>query len=153
LRNIWNTSEREKNKMRGQGHIYLRGRTYWASYYLNGEEIRESTKQTDPHRAEKFLKDKLDEVGADRRGVEKFSTPKMNKQTVGDLLDDLKADFELRGKLSPQNACGIKQAKDYFGDCKAVELRPRAIDGYITEQLAEGLFISRVYQKAARNGR
>jgi integrase len=123
--------------MRGQGHIYLRGRTFWASYYLNGEEFRESTKQTDPHKAEKFLKDKLDEVGADRIGAEKFSTPKMNKQTVGDLLDALKCDFELRGKASAQNLCGIRQAKEYFGHRKATVLRPAHIDEYIKEQLAK----------------
>lgn len=123
---------------RGDGYIFKRGNVFWVSFYVAGQEQRESCHTDDPHKAEKYLKDRLDERGASRRGSEAFSTAKMAKQTVGDLLDSLKSDFELRGKLSPQNLCCVNTAKKAFGEHKAMALRPEHVDAYIKEQLADG---------------
>jgi hypothetical protein len=116
---------------RGDGYIYRRGNVFWCSFYLNGVEQRESTGETDEKRALRYLKNRLDEVGADRRGVEKFSSAAMNKQTVRDLLEALKADFKQRGKGSAQNLCGITQAVEAFGDFRAMSLRPKNVNDYI----------------------
>ena len=123
--------------MRGQGYVFKRGQTYWASFYLNGKEQRESTHETDPKKAERFLKDRLDAAGAGRRGSEAFTTSAMNRVTVGDLLAALEVDFRQRGKGSPQNLCGIRQAKEYFGDFRAMALRPKDVNVYIEKQKAE----------------
>jgi integrase len=123
--------------MRGQGYVYLRGQTYWASFYLNGVEQRESTKETDLKKAERYLKNRLDAAGAARRGSEAFTTSAMQRLTIRDLLDALKADFEQRGKLSPPNKSGIKQAVEVFGDYRAMELKPKHVNAYIADQLAD----------------
>src|SRR6516162_3411619 len=41
----------------------------WCAYYLRGKEYRESTGETDPNKAEKYLKRRLKEVGADQIGA------------------------------------------------------------------------------------
>ncbi len=38
------------------GMIYLRGKTYWIKYYLNGKPYRESSKSQDIGKAKKCLK-------------------------------------------------------------------------------------------------
>src|ERR1700680_3597335 len=89
--------------MRGNGRTFLRGSIYWCAYYLRGKEYRESTNETDETKAGKFLQRRLRQVGCDLEGARQFTTPKASRLTVRELQEALKADFELRGKASPQN--------------------------------------------------
>ena len=88
---------------RGDGRIYLRGSVYWACYYLRGVQYRESTKETDQKKAEKFLQDRRDERGADKIGTKPFVTPKAKRITVAQLCQSLRAKYELHDKASKQN--------------------------------------------------
>jgi len=124
--------------MRGDGRIFLRGRLYSIAYYLRGVEQREPAKTSDPKAAEKFLRARMREVGADLMGARKFTTPKASRLTIHELLEVLKADFELRDKLSRQNASHLKRADDDFGNYLAVGLTSEKIDGYKKERLAKG---------------
>lgn len=123
--------------MRGNGRIFLRGQIWWAAYYLRGTEYRQSTGETDENRAGKFLQRKLKEVGADQIGAQTFTTPKASRLTVHDLLESLKKDFELRGKLSPQNKSGLARAESDFGDRRALDLTAEKIDAYVQGRLAQ----------------
>ena len=126
--------------MRGDGGIYLRpGSTYyWCFYYLRGEKFRESCKTSDEKQAEKFLKARLREVGADLIGARSFVTPKASKLTIGELIAALRADFELRGILTQQNGYHLGKVEKIFGTRLAVELTAEKIDAYISERLAAG---------------
>jgi integrase len=126
--------------MRGNGRIFRRPNSsmWWAAYYLRGKEYRESTGETDEVRAGKFLQRKLKEVGADQIGARTFTTPKASRLTLQELLDALKADFELRGKASPQNLSVIKRADSDFGTYRALELTPEKIDRYIEQRIEDG---------------
>lgn len=124
--------------MRGSGRIFLRGRIYWCAYYLRGKEYRESTGEDDETRARKFLQRRLKEVGADELGLHTFTTPNNRKLTIHDLLESLKADLDLRGKLSPQNKSGLARAEADFGQFRALSLTAEHIDAYIQRRLAEG---------------
>ena len=124
-------------RVKGDGRTFLRGKVDWCAYFLNGKEFRESTGKTDPVSAEKFLRNKRKETGSAELGHSKFTTPQMKKQTVKGLLDDLKEDFRLRGKLSKQTACGLKLAEESFGDIKAVAFDPAHVNAFIKKQLAE----------------
>ncbi len=124
--------------MRGDGRVYKRGATYWVCYYLRGEQFRESTDTFDEQQALKFLRTKMKEIHADEIGARKFTTPKASRLTIHELLEALKADFELRGKLSRQNASHLKRADDDFGNYLAVALTSEKIDGYKKERLAKG---------------
>jgi len=46
---------------------------------LRGKQYRESTGETDQVRAEKFLKGRMKEVGADQIGAMRFVTPQQEK--------------------------------------------------------------------------
>jgi integrase len=116
--------------MRGNGRIFPRKGTasLWCAYYLRGREYRESTGATDPKQAEKFLKRRLKEVGADQIGAKPFMGPQQA----------LKADYGLRGKLTPQFGSHLARIRDYFGAVRATALSSETVDKYISEQLEAG---------------
>lgn len=123
--------------MKSEGRTFQRGKTQWIAYYLDGKEFRESAESQDVKKAEKLLKKRLKEIGADQLGLSKFTTPQVKKLTIHDLLESLKADFELRKILSDQNRSGIKAADDAFGRIKAVAFGSKQVKAYITKQLAD----------------
>jgi integrase len=123
--------------MRGDGRIFQRGQIFWCAYNLRGVEHRESTESTDEKQAQKFLKARLREVGADLLGARTFVTPKASRLTVAELCEALKADFELRGKASPQNLSHLKRVETDFGEYRAVELSAEKIDRYTEGRLAD----------------
>ena len=77
--------------MRGDGRIFQRGGTFWIAYYLRGKEYRESAGTSDEKKAQRFLKHRLNEVGADQIGAQAFVEPKQKRVTVSELLDNLEA--------------------------------------------------------------
>ncbi len=127
--------------MRGDGRIFRRKRSpfWWCAYYLRGREIRESTLEVDPKRAEKYLKQRMRHVGADQIGAQKFVTPRQEKVRVWELLDALEADYKLRNIDSAAFRSHLKSARAYFGEWTAVGLTAEAIDEYISDRLEEGV--------------
>jgi integrase len=125
--------------MRGQGSIYQRGSVYWVRYYLRGKEYRESARTDDPKKAERFLRHRIKEVGADQIGAKPFGGPQQDRLTINQLLDALRADYELRGKLTPQFGSHLARIRDYFGAVRATALSSETVDKYISEQLEAGL--------------
>lgn len=67
-----------------------------------------------------------------------FNTPQSRKLTVHDLLESLKADFQLEGKLSRQNESHLKRADADFGQIRALSFRPKMVDEYKQKRLANG---------------
>jgi len=124
--------------MRGDGRTYKRGNIFWCCYYLRGAQYRESTESTDENTAKKFLKARLRETGADLIGARSFVTPRASKLTIREMVEALRADFELRGKLSQQNGYHLGKVEKIFGDKRAVDLTAEKIDAYISERLAAG---------------
>jgi len=125
---------------RGDGRIYKQNGSanYWCCYYLRGKQFRQSTESADEKEAGKFLKARLKEVHADEIGARQFVTPKACRLTVADLLDALKAKFELDGQDSPQNLSHLKRAANDFGNYLAVALSSEKIDAYKKARLADG---------------
>jgi integrase len=126
--------------MRGDGRTFKRDGSdfYWCAYYLRGKQYRESTKETDPDKAAKFLKRRLKEVGADQIGKAPFVGPKQERTKVSELLAALEADYKLRDKESPQFRAHLKHVRDYFGAWRAVEVSAEAVDKYISERREAG---------------
>jgi integrase len=125
--------------MRGDGRVFLRGSTFWIAYSLRGEEMRESANTPDEDTARKFLRAKMKLVHADEIGARAFVTPKAARLTIADLLQTLREDFKLRGKLSKPAACHLARAEKDFGTIRASELTPKDVTAYITEQRAKGV--------------
>jgi integrase len=121
-----------------QGRVFPRGNVLWISYYLNGEEFRESAKTADESKARRFLKEKLHETGADKIGARAFTSPKAMRLLVSDLTAALRAKYELAGQDSKQNLCHLKRCETDFGHYRALALTSERIDTYIKERLASG---------------
>jgi integrase len=133
-------SQKLRIKTRGDGRIYARaGSAYlWCAYFLRGKEYRESTGTTDLHAAEKFLKRRLKEVGADQICKATFVGPQQERIKISKLLEALEADYKLRGKDSPQFRTHLKHIQGYFGAWRAIEVSPEAVDRYIVGRQASG---------------
>src|SRR5215469_14194255 len=100
-----------EEEMRGQGRIYSRNQSpfWWVGFYHRGKEQREIARHvrtgvkleaTEGNRreAERYLKRRMGEVIAENHGGPAFVASAQQRLTVDDLLDSLKADYELRGK-------------------------------------------------------
>jgi integrase len=127
-------------RSRGTGRIFSRkGSTIlWCAYYLRGKEYRESTGEAEPNKAEKFLKRRLKEVGADQIGAKVFVGPQQERMKISELLDALEADYKVDGKDSPQFRAHLKHIREYFDAWRAVEVTAEAVDKYITGRREAG---------------
>jgi integrase len=121
--------------MRGDGRLYRRPRSpfYWCEYWLRGKPHRESTGTADEKTAQKFLRRRLKEVGADQIGAKTFISPKQERVTVNALLDSLEADYKLRGKWSRKTASLMKAVRERFGDWRAIDVDADAVTSYLRE--------------------
>jgi integrase len=134
------TTQFQGKRQRGQGRIFVRkgARYFWISYYLRGREIRESSRETVRRKAERFLARRMREVGADQIGARAFIGPQQERLTVQELLDALKADYELRGVATPQFKSHLKHISNYFGLVRALSVTAEMVDLYIKEKLDAG---------------
>jgi integrase len=124
--------------MRGDGRLFKRGQVWWISYCHHGQELRESTKSTNQRDAEKLLRHRLQEIGADKLGLQAFIGPSQDKLTVKALLDELENDYTIRNKYTPSTKSHLERAKNAFGHHRATKLTASHIDQFIKEQLEEG---------------
>jgi integrase len=108
------------------------------AYFLRGKEYRESTGETDPKKAQQFLKRRMKEVGADQIGKATFVGPQQERIKVCKLLDALEDDYKLRSKDSPQFRAHLRHVRDYFGAWRALEVTAEAVDRYIVERQEAG---------------
>ena len=127
-------------KNRGDGRVFDRKDTQylWVSYYRHGEEVREPARHVRTgekiansekgwHEAERFLKKRLREVAAETHGGPAFVGPAQQRLTVNELLDALKADYELRGKWSERVDSTVKKVREHFGLWRGVSVTSEAV--------------------------
>jgi integrase len=106
--------------------------TWYSSYYQRGVERRRSTKKTDLKAARKVHRGFLDALAAERDGGKALPAPMAARATVAELLDDLEADFRLRGvKWWAQAKYHAQVVRDALGTFKAAKLTPADVDRYI----------------------
>jgi integrase len=128
--------------MRGDGSIYPRAGSpyWWMKYYLRGKPFRESTNiviiegpgaEISKREAHKVLRRRQREVGADIIGAREFITPRNERLTVNEILDELVADYELREKLTPQILSHLKPVRAALGDRLAPKLTKADVNKHI----------------------
>jgi integrase len=128
------------------GSIFTRGRIWWLAVYVDGREVRESTGTDDELKAKKVYKMRVKELHRHQLDpTVPFLQQRDRKRSIADLMDSLKADYEIRGIARPQNLSTIKRARADFGMIRATTLTSQEVDGYIQDRLAEG------YAKASIN--
>jgi integrase len=84
--------------MRGQGSVYLRGKTYWIRYAWRGKEYRESAETDNEEKAGKLLLKRLKAVG-----TPKFIEPKDQRYTLDDMLEKIRLRYQKKGQRSFKN--------------------------------------------------
>ena len=126
--------------MRGQGRIFTRANSpyLWISYYVRGREYRESSHSTEKKDAERLLRHRLSEVGADKLGARTFVGPKQERVTVGDLLDALESDYRLRKCHTKQFVSQLAHIRRAFSERRAIQITEEHVDRYIDASLAAG---------------
>jgi integrase len=112
--------------------------TWYSSYYQHGVERRRSTKKMDLKAARKVHRGFLDALATERNGGRPLAAPMAARTTVAELLDDLEADFRLRGvKWWAQAKYHAQVVRDALGAFKAAKLSPADIDRYIAAKQQE----------------
>ena len=125
---------------RGQGSLvrYAGVATWFSVYCQRGAERRRTTGETDFKAARKAHKKFLDALAAEREGHKVLPAPLAARVTVGELLDDLEADFRLRGvKWWKQAKYHAAVVREWFGDTKATKLGAADVDRYIEAKQKE----------------
>ncbi len=133
--------ERE-SKGRGKGSLVrYEGVANWtACFYAGGKEHRESTGTSDVKQARAWLKAKLDDVGASRRGHTTFTPASGQRVTVAELLDEWTQDITLRALKSAKSAEYHSRAgRAHFGTWRATEVTSQAVDKWVAKLKAGGL--------------
>src|SRR5262245_8672102 len=81
--------------MRGQGSIFLRGKTYWIRYAWRGKEYRESAETDSEAQARKLLLKRIRTVG-----TPKFIEPKDQRYGLDDTLEKIRLRYQKKGQRS-----------------------------------------------------
>ena len=136
--------------MRGDGRIFQRGSSWWIAYCHRGKEIRESvdryfrergakSKQITDKHAERLLKLRRSEVGADSLGAKVFIGPQQERVLVCELLDALETDLMLRQARSlPALKSHLKRIRAALGDRRTIDVSAEYVDRYVGNRLSEG---------------
>jgi integrase len=126
--------------MRGMGRVFRRANSthWWISYCHRGKEIRESSRSPDRKAAVRFLRQRLNELGADRLGARKFVGPAQERLMLDDLSKDYLRDYEVNRRRSLFAAeARVEHLKGFFGMERAVDITTDAIRRYIAHRLVE----------------
>lgn len=129
-------TEKKQRRERGTGQIFPRGSVWWIAYYHRGKKTRESSNSDDRKDAEKLLKRRLEEVGADQLGARRFVGPAAERLYMSELLDALEEDLKLGGKFTQQVPSHLKPIREAFADRRAMAITAEMVDAYIEERLA-----------------
>ena len=78
--------------MRGEGSVYLRGKTCWIRYCWHAKEYRESGETDNEGKAGRLLLARLRAVG-----TPKFVEPKEARYTLDDMLEKIRLRYQKKG--------------------------------------------------------
>jgi integrase len=113
-------------RTKGTGSLYLRGNTWWMTYYVHGCPVQESTHSTDRPEAARKLAEKIGEVASGRD-----LTPE--KATISDLCELVIVDYRIRRLRDEKTVEWRYKAhiKPALGSLPAAKLTSAAIRRYI----------------------
>lgn len=119
---------------RGSGSIYTKRGWYYLSYYVNGKEIVEATRTKSRAEARRLLDIRAGEIAEGR-----YLGRDPERVTVGQLLDDLLAEYEVNQRRSGK-ALGIrieKHLRPVFGHIAAQQLKTAGVQRYILSRQSD----------------
>jgi integrase len=112
--------------MRGLGRKFQRGPIWWVAYWHRGQEFRESTKSTDPRKADKLL---VKRTGDREAGT--FVGVKEERVTYAQLEQKLLDDYALNSRRSTYTLkIRLAHLRETFGSARAVDITADRIHAY-----------------------
>lgn len=128
---------------RGDGTLYLRGKTWWVEVWQDGERVRRSTGTADKAEAERFR----------RRLVGEMSVTKLppTKVTVGDLLTLLVVDYRTRGLRDLKNVERRVELhlRPALGTVRVADWRASHLQRFISRRKANGAALASINNEIA----
>ena len=131
--------------MKGQGSVYLRGKTYWIRYAWRGKEYRESAETDNEEKAGKLLLKRLKAVG-----TPKFVEPKDQRYTLDDMLEKIRARYLKKQQRSFKNVeyCW-PHLEAGFPFHRVADIDKDKIEAYQTKRLEAGAAPSTINREMA----
>ena len=127
-------NQKQGRGKRGFGCIYLRGRTWWITYYHKGKKFCESAGSKKETVATAMLKKRIGEIQAGR-----FTGLAEKKLTVEQLADNLITHLTAKGaKAVKSYESHLKPIRDAFGHFLVVELTTTRIEQFISDRHEAG---------------
>jgi integrase len=132
-------NEKGGRRARGEGHLYLRGETWWMAYHDHGRLIRESCDTENEKKALKMLKDRLAEV---RTGIHRDTRHLRYEQ----LRDAFYQDYEINGRKSLRHdgeghphLDKVARVDHFFAGWRVSEIDVDSISRFIEGEQKRGL--------------
>lgn len=137
---------------RGSGSLYKRGtktkktKTWWLSYYVNGERVRESTGTSDRTEAKRIRDQRLGEVAEG-----KLVGPASRRFTFDDMAALITTDYKVNNKKSlPDLEQKLRlHLRPYFGGKKTLEISSADVEQYKLVRLEEGAANAKINRELA----
>src|ERR1017187_2953592 len=108
---------------KGRGSLYRQPKSpfWWVSYYVDGKQVRESTKTDNKKKAQKYLSEKV------------ASNKIPDKRSIGHLLDGLIADYENNHRKGLDWCRLVVEVhlRPVFGDMKIEAVTKQAVMDYM----------------------
>jgi len=114
-------------------------------YYANGRQVRESSKSERYADAQAMLRKRQAELHGGT-----YAGSLAERITVGELLDDLKLDFEINGKSVAWLRYVDGHLRPFFGHLRASRVTSNQIQQYIQKRRAEGIANSTINRELGR---
>ena len=116
------------------GRIFLRGRTYWVRYRVDGKSYDETSHSGQRRAAEKLLAKRQAELG-----LGQFTAPDVKRTTYEDLVEMIRNDYVVNERRSTEALEGsLKHLARAFAGTRAAALRPDRLDRYVRERMEAG---------------
>jgi integrase len=130
---------------RGMGTVYIRGKTWWIQYHLNGQPFRESSNSSRKMVAKELLKKRLGEIAEG-----KVPTLRLDKVMFKYLSDAYLDDYRLNQRKSLKRATqSVSYLLNEFGKHRANAITTPRITDYIKKRLKEGFANATVNRELA----
>jgi hypothetical protein len=134
-----------KENSRGLGRVFQRTykdrktgerktmSTWWIEFHHKGKQIRKPVGSAKKSDALKMLREHLDASTGGR-----LITGLGERFRIDDMADLLRRDYRLNQRRSITRIDpSIRHLKDYFGNCRAMDIADHDIDGYVDKRLQE----------------
>jgi integrase len=116
------------------GSLYQRGTVWWLKYRLHGRLVRESSGSPKEGEARTLLK-QCEGAAVEGRPV----IPRVEKVTVGELLDAVSAEYQANGRRSVDRlAFSLAHIRPVFGPRRAVHVSVADVTAYVVARQQAG---------------